>query len=139
MIMAPDLPAWAALAVAVLAIAGAGITMIGSIGLLRFKTFYDRLHPPTLGSSYGTLLIVAASVLCFTVLRSRVSVHEVLIALFVTLTTPVTFILLARAALYRDRMEGNEDVPPAGDPETLLASLSDAAPEAKGSSPESLG
>jgi multicomponent K+:H+ antiporter subunit G len=37
--------------------------------------------------------------------------HEILIAAFVTLTTPVTLMLLARAALYRDRTEGNEEVP----------------------------
>ena len=87
------------------------MTLLGSIGLLRFRTFYDRLHPPTLGSSSGTFLIVAASVLCFSVLRSRISVHEILIALFVTLTTPVTYMLLARAAFYRDRVEGSDEVP----------------------------
>ena len=117
MIVGPDLPSWAAIAVAFLVLAGAAATLLGSIGLLRFKTFYDRLHPPTLGSSSGTLLIVVASVLCFSVLRSRMSVHEVLIALFMTVTTPVTFILLARAALYRDRIEGSDEVPPVDDPE----------------------
>ncbi len=111
MILVPDLPAWAAILVAILVVAGAATTLVGSIGLLRVKTFYERLHPPTLGSSGGTLLIVAASILCFSVLRSRLSVHEILIALFVTLTTPVTFMLLARAALYRDRVEGSDSVP----------------------------
>lgn len=112
MILVPDLPAWAAILVAILVLAGAAMTLVGSIGLLRLKTFYDRLHPPTLGSSSGTLLIVAGSILCFSVLRTRPSVHELLIALFVTLTTPVTFMLLARAALYRDRVEGSDGVPP---------------------------
>jgi len=111
MILVPDLPAWAAILVALLTLAGAAVTLTGSIGLLRVKNFYDRLHPPTLGSSGGTLLIVIASILCFSVLRSRLSVHEVLIALFVTLTTPVTFMLLARAAVYRDRVEGSDSVP----------------------------
>jgi multicomponent K+:H+ antiporter subunit G len=41
-------------------------------------------------------------------------VHEILIAVFVTLTTPVTLMLLVRAALYRDRTEGSRDVPAAG-------------------------
>ncbi len=112
MIQAPDLPAWAALIVAFLVLAGAAITLIGSLGLLRMKTFYQRLHPPTMGSTLGMALIVAASILCFSVLRSRLSVHELLIGIFVTLTTPVTFMLLARAALYRDRSEKVEDVPP---------------------------
>ena len=115
MIAGPDLPVWAASLVALLTLAGAALTLVGSIGLLRFGTFYDRLHPPTLGSSGGTMLIVAASVLCFSVLQTRLSVHEILIGLFVTLTTPVTFMLLARAALYRDRSEGSSDVPPVGE------------------------
>jgi multicomponent K+:H+ antiporter subunit G len=114
MIAAPDLPAWAAFLVAALVIAGAALTLVGAIGLLRFGTFYDRLHPPTLGSSGGTLLITTASIICFSVLQTRLSVHEILIGLFVTLTTPVTFMLLARAAVYRDRSEGSPDVPPAG-------------------------
>lgn len=128
MILVPDLPAWAAILVAVLVVAGAAMTLVGSIGLLRFKTFYDRLHPPTLGSSAGTLLIVAGSIVCFSVLRSRLSVHEVLIALFVTLTTPVTFMLLARAALYRDRVEGNDTVPDVNARETVATSPEDAPP-----------
>ena len=111
MTTAPDLPMWAAVAVAVLAVSGSLMALLGSIGLLRFKTFYDRLHPPTLGASSGTLLVVLASILCFSVLRSRASVHEILILIFMTLTTPVTFILLARAALYRDRSEGHPEVP----------------------------
>ncbi len=110
MIGAPDLPGWAAILVAILALAGATVTFAGAVGLVRFRTFYDRLHPPTLGSSGGTLLIVAASVICFSVLRTRLSVHEVLIGLFVTMTTPVTFMLLARASLYRDRVEGRPGV-----------------------------
>ncbi len=113
MIQAPDLPAWAALIVAFLVLSGAAITLIGSLGLLRMRTFYQRLHPPTMGSTLGLALIVTASIVCFSVLRSRLSVHELLIGIFVTLTTPVTFMLLARAALYRDRSEDTGEVPPA--------------------------
>jgi multicomponent K+:H+ antiporter subunit G len=110
MIQAPDLPPWAALIVALLVLAGASFALIGSIGLVRMKSFYERVHPPTMGSSLGVALIALASIICFSVLRSRPSVHEVLIVVFVTLTTPVTFMLLGRAALYRDRTEG-ADVP----------------------------
>ena len=113
MIQAPDLPAWAAFLVALLVLAGGALTLIGSLGLLRMKSFYDRLHPPTLGSTMGMALIVLGSIVCFSVLRSRLSVHELLIGMFVTLTTPVTFMLLARAALYRDRAEGRPNMPPA--------------------------
>lgn len=111
MIQAPDLPLWAAIIVGLLVIMGAGITFIGALGLLRLDNFYERIHPPTLGTTLGTGCILVASILCFSVLHSRPLVHEVLIALFLTLTTPVTLMLLARAALYRDRVEGSKTVP----------------------------
>lgn len=134
---APDLPAWAAIMVAFLTLAGAVVTLAGAVGLVRFETFYDRLHPPTLGSSGGTILIVAASVLCFSVLRTRLSVHEILIGLFVTVTTPVTFMLLARAALYRDRIERRPEAEAADLTEVLDQELSSAPakPEQKREDP----
>src|SRR3546814_14881416 len=65
----------------------------------------DRLHAPTLGTSWGTGCVVLASMTLFSVLGSRPVVHELLIAAFIVLTTPVTLVLLGRAALHRDRLE----------------------------------
>ena len=76
---------------------------------MRFKTFYQRLHTPTLGTSWGAGSIVIASMVFFTVLASRPVIHEILIGIFITVTTPITFMLLGRAALQRDRDEGNLD------------------------------
>src|SRR3546814_18715567 len=73
------------------------------------------MHAPTLGTTVGVAAILMASMICFSVLQSRIVLHEILIALFVTLTTPVTLMLLARAALYRDRSEGIESVPDDGE------------------------
>jgi multicomponent K+:H+ antiporter subunit G len=115
MIQAPNLPMWAAILVALFVLSGAAFTLIGSLGLLRFKSFYDRVHPPTLGSTLGAVLIILGSIVCFSVLRTRPMVHEILIVGFVTLTTPVSLVLLARAALYRDRVEGNLESPPSED------------------------
>lgn len=111
MSVAPELPLWAALLVSALLIVGALVTLIGSIGLWRLPDFYSRLHAPSLGATLGTGAILIGSMICFSVLQSRPLIHEVLIALFVTLTTPVTLMLLARAALYRDRVEGNRAAP----------------------------
>ncbi len=108
----PDLPAWAALLTAFLVLLGAGFTLIGAIGLLRLKTFYERMHAPTLGATWGVAGILLASIVFFSVLESRPVLHEVLIAIFATVTTPVTLTLLARAALYRDRSERSTEVPP---------------------------
>ncbi|WPE23222.1 monovalent cation/H(+) antiporter subunit G [Shinella zoogloeoides] len=116
---AGGLPDWAALLVSLFLVIGSGLTLIGTIGFLRLKTFYERIHAPTLGTSWGTGGIVMASMIFFTVLATRPVVHEILIGIFVTVTTPVTLMLLARAALHRDRAEGNPDVPPEapGEPE----------------------
>ncbi|WP_424812331.1 monovalent cation/H(+) antiporter subunit G [Roseococcus sp. YIM B11640] len=108
---APDLPLWAAIVVAVLLLLGAGITLVGSFGLLRLRTFYERVHAPTLGTSAGIFCVLAASMVCFTVLQTRLVIHEIVIGVFVLVTTPVTLMLLSRASLYRDRQEGSEDVP----------------------------
>jgi len=106
------LPAWAAILVALLVLVGAGLALIGAIGTLRLDGFFERVHAPTLGTSWGTGAIVLASILCFSVLGSRLVVHEILIGIFITVTTPVTLMLLARAVLYRERAEGREGVPP---------------------------
>ena len=112
MTLAADLPVWAALLTSFLVLLGAGFTVVGAIGLLRLKTFYERMHAPTLGATGGAAGILLGSMVFFSVLQARPVLHEVIIAVFVTVTTPVTLMLLARAALYRDRSEGSTEVPP---------------------------
>ncbi len=106
-----DIPVWAALLIGFFLLLGSGLTLLGAIGLLRFESFYERVHAPTLATTWGTGGIVIASMLCFTFLEGRPVLHEILIAVFITVTTPVSLMLLARAALYRDRTENNPEVP----------------------------
>jgi multicomponent K+:H+ antiporter subunit G len=87
---------------ALLVLAGAVFAFVGSLGLLRFRSFYERVHPPTMGTTLGTGLLVAGSIVYFTALESRPVIHEVLIAVLMTVNTPVTYTLLVRAALHRD-------------------------------------
>ena len=108
---AADIPIWAAILVAFFLLLGAGLALIGAIGFLRLPNFYERLHPPTLSTSWGTGGIMTASILFFSLAGGRLVAHELLVGLFITVTTPVTFMLLARAALHRDRFENNPDVP----------------------------
>lgn len=108
------LPPWAAILIAVFVLLGALFTFIGSIGLLRLKNFYKRVHAPTLGTTLGTFFMLAASITCFSMLHGRPIFYEILIGVFLTLTTPITLMLLVRAALFRDRKEGSEVVPRAG-------------------------
>lgn len=96
-----NLPDWAALLVAFFVLLGAALTFVGSLGLLRLRDFYQRVHAPTLGTTLGTGCILIGSMICFSVLESRLVLHEILIGLFVTVTTPVTLMLLVRATLHR--------------------------------------
>ena len=89
-------------AAALLALAGALVVLVGSLGLVRLGTFYERVHPPTMGTTLGTGLILIASMLHFSALESRPVLHEILIGVFMILTTPVTYMLLVRAALHRE-------------------------------------
>lgn len=110
--MTATLPLWASALTSLLVLLGAGLILTGTIGLLRLDTFYARVHPPTLGSTLGIGCILLASMLCFSMMDARPVVHELLIAFFVTITTPVTLMLLVRAALSRDWTEGADRVPP---------------------------
>ena len=92
-------------AAGILVVLGAFLAFSGSLGLLRLETFYERLHPPTMGTTLGTGLVLIASMLHFTAVESRPVLHEVLIGLFMTFSTPVTYMLLVRAALHRDSLE----------------------------------
>ena len=85
-----ELPAWAAVLTAALLFLGAAITLIGSLGLLRLKSFYERVHAPTLGTTLGSGCIVFASMIYFSALQSRPVLHELLILVFAMVTTPVT-------------------------------------------------
>ena len=87
---------------AVFVLAGALLALLGSLGLVRLGTFYERVHPPTMGTTLGAGLILIGSMLHFSALGSRPVLHEILIGAFVILTTPVTYMLLVRAALHRE-------------------------------------
>lgn len=106
-----DLPLWAAIVIALFLLIGSGLTLLGTLGLVCLRSFYDRLHAPTLGTSWGAAGIILASMLLFKVTGERAILHEFLIGTFVMITTPVTLLLLGRAAIHRDRMEQNDSLP----------------------------
>jgi multicomponent K+:H+ antiporter subunit G len=94
-----------------LLIGGAAITLIGSLGLLRLRSFYERVHAPTLGTTLGATCIAFASMIYFSALGARPVLHEMLIIVFVTVTTPISLMVLVRAAVFRNQSE-NEGTSP---------------------------
>ncbi len=96
-----NLPWWVALPVMALLLLGSLLALIGAIGLVRLDAFFKRLHGPALIVTFGIGSVLIASMLYFSALQARPVVHELLITVFVTLTAPVTSMLIGRAALYR--------------------------------------
>ena len=112
-----DIPVLATLLTATLVVAGAAVTLIGTLGLIRLRSFYQRVHAPTLGTTLGTACISLASMIYFSALGTRIVLHEVLILLFVTITTPITLMILVRAAVFRDDSENKRPIRRAGQSE----------------------
>jgi multicomponent K+:H+ antiporter subunit G len=84
----------------VLILTGAVFTFIGSLGLARLRDFYTRLHGPTKATTLGVGSLLVASALYFSTRGEGISLHEVLVTLFLFITAPVSAHLLAKAALH---------------------------------------
>jgi multicomponent K+:H+ antiporter subunit G len=122
--IAADLPLWAQLLVAALVLGGALIALLGSLGLLRLKSYFERVHSPSIIATMGCWLIMHATWIYFSVSGQGFAMHAFLIAVFVAVTVPITTIFLMRAALFRLRR--------AGDPAPLtLSNLARNEPQEK--------
>jgi multicomponent K+:H+ antiporter subunit G len=95
----------------VLVVGGALAALVGAIGLVRLRSFFQRVHAPTLGATAGTWALAMATALQFSFLREQVFVHALLIPFFLVVTTPITTVFLMRAGLFRSR-QAQKDVPP---------------------------
>ncbi len=88
------------LLLSVLILVGAGFTLIGSLGLLRLRDFYSRLHAPTKATTLGVGSLLIASAVFFSHQDDGLSLHEVLVTLFLFITAPVSAHLMAKASLH---------------------------------------
>ncbi|MBK1614734.1 Na+/H+ antiporter subunit G [Rubrivivax gelatinosus] len=110
------MPPWSDIVVALLLLASGGVVLTSALGLWRLKDFFTRMHAPALASTLAAWLVVAASIVHFTAREGQLSLHVWLTVMLLSITAPVTTIVLARAALFRRRHAGDELPPPlAGD------------------------
>lgn len=104
---------WVDALTAVFVVIGGLAALVGAVGLLRFGTFFQRVHAPTLGATVGTWALTLATVTQASFVSGQLFVHAMLVAVFIALTAPVTAVFLMRAALFRARLRGDPSVPPA--------------------------
>lgn len=107
-----DLPLWASIPVLFFVVLGPTLVLLGAWGLVTLPRFYDRLHSPALGASWGTGAVVMATIIASSATEGRLVLAPLVIGVFIMITTPVTMMVLTRAALQRERAEGVPDVPP---------------------------
>jgi len=100
---AHTLPLWVTIPGAVLVVLGGLATLVGSLGLLRLGDFFSRMHGASMTNTVGSIAVLLASMLASSALVGKPTAHELLIALFVLMSAPVTSLTLVQAALCRNR------------------------------------
>jgi multicomponent K+:H+ antiporter subunit G len=106
------LPFWVEVVTAILLVLSSLFALVGAVGLLGMKDFFQRMHPPALASTLGAWCVALASIVYFSAMKEAPVLHAWLIPILLAITVPVTTLLLARTGLFRKRMAGDEDVPP---------------------------
>jgi multicomponent K+:H+ antiporter subunit G len=88
-------------AIAALLVLGGAFGLIGSFGLLKLKDPMQRLHAPTKATTIGVGAALVASALDLVMLGQGVTWQEVLVAVFLFLTAPLSALYLAKTHLAR--------------------------------------
>lgn len=101
------LPPWPEIVVALLLLASGVVALLAALGLMRLPDFFSRMHAPALASTLGAWLVSFASILHFSTRGAGLALHVWLIIIVLSITAPVTTIVLARAALFRRRRAGD--------------------------------
>jgi len=91
---------WLDWVVAALLVGGAVFALIGSYGLAKLGDFYKRVHGPTKATTLGVGGMLLASSLYFLADGSGGG-EQILVAVFLFITAPVSAHLLVKAVLAR--------------------------------------
>lgn len=78
------------------------ITFTGTLGLLRLRHFYSRMHAPTLGNTLGVFCMLLAIALIMSFVHRQFLIQPLIITALLIITSPVTAILLMRAGIKRE-------------------------------------
>ncbi len=90
---------WVEILVCALLLLGSGFVLIGTIGMHRLPDFFTRLHGPTKATTLGVGGMIVASLIFFSAGEKGLSLHELLISLFLFISAPVGAYMLAKAAV----------------------------------------
>lgn len=106
------MPPWSELVVAALLLASGIVVLVAALGLWRLPDFFLRMHAPALASTLAAWIVTLASIVHFSTRGGGLALHVWLIIIVLSITAPVTTVVLARAALFRRRLAGDALPPP---------------------------
>ena len=86
--------------VASLILLGSIFALIGSIGLWKLPDFSCRRHGSPKATTLGGGALVTGSLIYFSTRGEGLSMHELLITIFLFMTAPVSANMLAKAAMH---------------------------------------
>jgi multicomponent K+:H+ antiporter subunit G len=98
--------------VAILIVLSGVFVIISAFGFLHLRDFFVRMHPPALAYTFASWCVILASIVHSSTLERRLVLHPWLVAIALSITVPVTTLLLARVALFRRRTAGVRGTPP---------------------------
>jgi multicomponent K+:H+ antiporter subunit G len=104
-------PLWVQWLAAALIVIGSLFALAAALGLAFLRNGFQRLHPPALASTCGAWCISAAALTYFSALERAPALYVWLIPILLSITVPVSTLLIARAALFRQRQISDPDVP----------------------------
>jgi multicomponent K+:H+ antiporter subunit G len=91
------------LTISFLLLASGILVLTAAVGLWRLQDFFLRMHAPALANTAASWAVALASVLHLTASTARLALHHWVIIILLCITAPITTMLLARAALFRER------------------------------------
>lgn len=104
-------PLWVEVIVSVLLVTSGVFVLISAVGFLRLPDFFLRMHPPALAYTLGSWTVTLAGILYFSVGQGRLMLHPWLIIIMLSISVPLTTLLLARVGLFRRRQAGDPHTP----------------------------
>jgi multicomponent K+:H+ antiporter subunit G len=87
--------------------------LVGSFGLLKLNDAMSRLHAPTKATTLGVGGVLLASMVNSLANGPHLSLHELLITLFLLLTAPITANFIAKVHIHQ--RESRDSLPAAGE------------------------
>ncbi len=105
--MPPVMQPLSEILVALLLLGSGGVVLVAALGLWRLPDFFLRMHAPALASTLAAWIVSLASIVHFSARDASLALHVWLIIVVLSITAPISTIVLARVALFRRRLAGD--------------------------------